>query len=149
MAPFSTSLPTSAEECQKFKISPPHFEIKNVIKFLFFFSTWRKKSFIFQKIFGISKIEAVAGLIHVAIGGPVEAILVLRNYISSPSELLRHRALKFEKSAILGSHTFCLTKAKIKFYFFLKFFEWNWTNHAATLLVWYYLPRFFIISSLL
>ena len=27
LAPFSTSLPTSAEECQKFKISPPHFEI--------------------------------------------------------------------------------------------------------------------------
>ena len=24
LAPFSTSLPTSAEECQKFKISPPH-----------------------------------------------------------------------------------------------------------------------------
>ena len=30
LAPFSTSLPTSAEECQKFKISPPHFEIENV-----------------------------------------------------------------------------------------------------------------------
>ena len=30
MAPFSTSLPTSAEECKKFKISPPHFEIENV-----------------------------------------------------------------------------------------------------------------------
>ena len=29
LAPFSTSLPTSAEECQKFKISPPHFEIEN------------------------------------------------------------------------------------------------------------------------
>ena len=26
LAPFSTSLPTSAEECQKFKISLPHFE---------------------------------------------------------------------------------------------------------------------------
>ena len=30
LAPFSTSLPTSAEECQKFKISPPHFKIENV-----------------------------------------------------------------------------------------------------------------------
>ena len=30
LAPFSTSLPTSAEECQKFKISPLHFQIKNV-----------------------------------------------------------------------------------------------------------------------
>ena len=30
LAPFSTSLQTSAEECQKFKISPPHFEIENV-----------------------------------------------------------------------------------------------------------------------
>ena len=30
LAPFSTSLPTSAEECQKFKICPPHFEIENV-----------------------------------------------------------------------------------------------------------------------
>ena len=30
LAPFSASLPTSAEECQKFKISPPHFEIENV-----------------------------------------------------------------------------------------------------------------------
>ena len=30
LAPFSTSLPTSAEECQKFKISLPHFEIENV-----------------------------------------------------------------------------------------------------------------------
>ena len=29
-APFSTSLPTSAEECQKFKISRRHFEIENV-----------------------------------------------------------------------------------------------------------------------
>ena len=27
----------------------------------------------------------------------MEAILVLRNYINSPSELLRHRALKSEK----------------------------------------------------
>ena len=30
LAPFSTSLPTSAEECQKFKISLPYFEIENV-----------------------------------------------------------------------------------------------------------------------
>ena len=30
LAPFSTSLPTSAEECQKFKITLPHFEIENV-----------------------------------------------------------------------------------------------------------------------
>ena len=30
LAPFSTSFPTSAEECQKFKISPLHFEIENV-----------------------------------------------------------------------------------------------------------------------
>ena len=65
----------------------------------------KKKSCLFQNIFGISKIEAVAGLIHITIGGPLEAILVLRNYISSPSELLRHRALKSEKSAILGRYT--------------------------------------------
>ena len=31
LVPFSTSLPTSAEECQKFLISVPHFEIENVI----------------------------------------------------------------------------------------------------------------------
>ena len=30
LAPFSTSLSTSAEECKKFKISPPHFENENV-----------------------------------------------------------------------------------------------------------------------
>ena len=30
LAPFSTSLPNSAEECQKFKISLPHFEIEIV-----------------------------------------------------------------------------------------------------------------------
>ena len=30
LTPFSTSLPTSAEECQKFKNSPRHFEIENV-----------------------------------------------------------------------------------------------------------------------
>ena len=30
LAPFSTSLPSSAEECQNFKISLPHFEIENV-----------------------------------------------------------------------------------------------------------------------
>ena len=30
LVPFSTSLPTSVEEFQKFKISLPHFEIENV-----------------------------------------------------------------------------------------------------------------------
>ena len=32
LVPFSTSLPTWAEECQKIKISPPHFEIENVMQ---------------------------------------------------------------------------------------------------------------------
>ena len=36
LAPFSASLPTSAEECQKLKISLPHFEIENV-RFTWFF----------------------------------------------------------------------------------------------------------------
>ena len=34
LAPFSTSLPTSAEECQIFKISLPHFEIENFCVYL-------------------------------------------------------------------------------------------------------------------
>ena len=36
LAPFSTSLPTWAEECKKFKISPPHFEIENVSMVIYF-----------------------------------------------------------------------------------------------------------------
>ena len=39
LAPFSTSLPTSAEECKKFKIIPPHFEIENVTQNRRFLST--------------------------------------------------------------------------------------------------------------
>ena len=36
LVPFSTSLSTSAEECQKFKISLPHIEIENVSIFMAF-----------------------------------------------------------------------------------------------------------------
>ena len=53
----------------------------------------------------------------------MEAILVLRSYINSPSELLRHRALKSEKKCNFGKFYFFCRTMQVLGKFFLKCFQ--------------------------